>query len=166
MHVTGSQASQQGIQGSSTCRLHEAPCSTDACPAGGCKSTERAHRLRHGSPLNEGDVSVLAGKLGSMIAEQVPATTWPCVATGTMCVTCACPSMRCGLCLRAATSVSALGNLRAPERCVAGRRVHDDAAWALAAVDEDLSTVYSGGRDGKVPPSAHMHSLLVSLSLK
>jgi WD repeat-containing protein 48 len=51
-------------------------------------------------------------------------------------------------------------DLRAPGRCVAGLRVHDDAAWALAAVDEDLSMVYSGGRDGKVPPSVHMHSCL------
>lgn len=45
-------------------------------------------------------------------------------------------------------------DLRAPVRCVAGLRVHDDAAWALAAADEDLDHVYSGGRDGKVRKTA------------
>lgn len=41
-------------------------------------------------------------------------------------------------------------DLRAPGRCVAGLRLHDDAAWALAAADKKLDHVYTGGRDGKV----------------
>lgn len=41
-------------------------------------------------------------------------------------------------------------DLRAPGRCIAGLRLHDDAAWALAAADDNLGMVYSGGRDGKV----------------
>jgi WD40 repeat protein len=47
-------------------------------------------------------------------------------------------------------------DLRAPGRCVAGLRVHDDAAWALAAADENLDMVYSGGRDGKVLTCYHI----------